>query len=137
MKLEHIGIAVENLEASEQLFEDILQTSCYKREEVIDQQVLTSFLQVENTKLELLYSTHEEGPIARFINKKGPGIHHIAFEVKNIRKEMKRLQEKGYTLINEKPQKGADNKWVAFIHPNSANKVLIELCQEIREDDDI
>lgn len=135
MKLEHIGIAIENLEASEELFEDLLQTSVYKREEVPSQFVTTSFLRVDNTKIELLYSTNKAGPVARFIEKYGEGVHHLAFEVKDIHKEISRLTDAGYILINEQPEKGADNKWVVFLHPRSTNKVLIELCQEIRESD--
>ena len=132
MKLEHIGIAVEDLKGSETLYENLLRSKVYKREEVPSQSVLTSFIQVKNTKIELLQSTDPEGPIARFIKNRGPGVHHLAFEVENIRQEMKRLQNAGYTLINEEPQRGADNKWVAFLHPRSTGKVLIELCQEIR-----
>jgi len=131
MKLEHIGIAVEDLKGSETLYENLLRSKVYKREEVPSQSVLTSFIQVKNTKIELLQSTDPEGPIARFIKNRGPGVHHLAFEVENIRQEMKRLQNAGYTLINEEPQRGADNKWVAFLHPRSTGKVLIELCQEI------
>ncbi len=136
MKLEHVGIAVENLEASEELFEDLLQTSVYKREEVSSQSVITSFLKVDNTKIELLSSTDKDGPIARFIEKHGEGVHHLAFEVKDIYKEISRLRDAGYILINEKPEKGADNKWVVFLHPRKTNRVLIELCQEILKSDD-
>lgn len=135
MKLEHIGIAVEDLEKSEKLFKDLLQTTVYKREEVEDQSVLTSFLQVKNTKVELLHSTDSEGPVARFLSKHGEGIHHLAFEVENIYDEIDRLQKAGYELISDQPTKGADNKWVVFLHPRSTNKVMIELCQEILEGD--
>jgi len=136
MKLEHIGIAVENLEDGEALFADLLQTPVYKREEVASQSVITSFLKVDNTKIELLYSTDKEGPVARFIERHGEGVHHLAFEVKDIHSEIIRLKKAGYKLINDQPVKGADNKWVVFLHPGTTNKVLIELCQEIRESDD-
>lgn len=137
MKLEHIGIAVANLEESEKIFEDLLQSNVYKREEVGSQSVITSFLRAKNTKIELLHSTNADGPVARFIDKHGEGIHHIAFEVDNITAEMDRLQGLGYALINETPERGADNKWVAFLHPRSTNHVLIELCQETTGNDTI
>lgn len=137
MKLEHIGIAVSNLEKSEKLFEDLLNTTVYKREEVASQSVLTSFLRVENTKLELLKSTDPDGPVSKYLEKFGEGIHHIAFEVDDLEEEIIRLRDLGYRLIDETPQKGADHKWVVFLHPNSTNKVLIELCQEIGDDDAI
>lgn len=135
MKLEHIGIAVTNLKESETIFEDLLKTEVYKREEITSQSVLTSFLQVENTKIELLKSTDQDGPVARFIQSHGEGLHHIAFEVENIMDEINRLRKTGYQLISEIPQKGADNKWVVFLHPRSTRKVLIELCQEIGNND--
>lgn len=137
MKLEHVGIAVKNLEESEALFEDLLATQVYKREEVSSQAVNTSFLQVKNTKIELLHATDINSPIARFIEKRGEGIHHIAFEVENINEEIERLKESGYVLITDQPKKGADNKWVVFLHPKSTNSVLIELCQEIGPNDGI
>lgn len=137
MKLEHIGIAVANLEESEKIFEELLGSNVYKREEIGTQSVVTSFLKVNNTKIELLHSTHSDGPVARFIDKYGEGIHHIAFEVDNITAEMDRLRDLGYVLINETPERGADNKWVAFLHPRSTNQVLIELCQETARDDTI
>ena len=137
MRLEHIGIAVSNLKESEKLFEELLNTQVYKREEVDSQSVVTSFLQVENTKIELLLSSDPDGPISRYIEKFGEGIHHIAFEVKDIFEEIERLRDLGYQLIHEKPLKGADDKWVVFLHPRSTNKVLIELCQEIRANDSI
>lgn len=135
MKLEHIGIAIKALAESEPIFEELLQTRVYKREEIPSQAVMTSFLQVENTKIELLQSTDQNGPVARFIQKNGEGLHHIAFEVEDIRAEIKRLKDAGYTLINEEPQRGADHKWIVFLHPRSTNRVLIELCQEIKSDD--
>ncbi|MBY5957316.1 methylmalonyl-CoA epimerase [Membranicola marinus] len=137
MKLEHIGIAVENLQESETIFEELLQTKVYKREEVPSQGVTTSFLQVKNTKVELLNATDPNSPIARFIDKRGEGMHHIAFEVDNIVDELQRLKAAGFKLINETPAIGADHKKVAFLHPRSTNRVLIELCQDIQDDDDI
>ena len=133
-KVEHIGIAVESLEKSDQLFERLMGTSPYKREYVPDQLVTTSFFLAENVKVELLEATGPDSPIRKFLEKRGDGIHHLAFEVDDIREEMKRLQAEGFQLLQEEPVKGADNKWVCFIHPKSANGVLIELCQSIAED---
>lgn len=130
-KIEHLGIAVKNMEASNILFEKLLGVAPYKQEEVASESVLTSFFETGNNKIELLASTDANGPIARFLEKKGEGMHHIAFEVDDIVAEMARLKKEGFTLLNETPKKGADNKWVAFVHPKSANGVLIELCQEI------
>ena len=132
-KIEHVGIAVKNLEDSNALFEKLLGIPPYKQEEVASEGVLTSFFQNGPNKIELLAATEPNGPIAKFLDKKGEGIHHIAFEVDDILTEMERLQKEGFILLNEKPKKGADNKWVAFVHPKSANGVLVELCQEIRE----
>ncbi len=129
--LEHIGIAVKSLETSLPLFETLLNTKCYKQELVESENVLTAFLQTGETKLELLASTTPDGVINKFIEKKGEGIHHIAFAVKDILAEMKRLQEEGFILLNETPKKGADNKLICFLHPKGTNGVLIELCQEI------
>jgi methylmalonyl-CoA/ethylmalonyl-CoA epimerase len=129
--VDHIGIAVRNLENAEALYEKLLGTAPYKREEVVSERVITSFFNV-NQKIELLESTDEDGAISKFINKKGEGIHHIAFEVDDIKLEMKRLKDEGFILLNEEPKKGADNKWVCFIHPKTACGVLIELCQEIK-----
>ena len=129
-KIEHIGIAVKNLKDSNSIFEDILGSSSYKTERVESEGVATSFFQVGPNKIELLEATNEDSPIAKFIEKKGEGIHHIAFAVDNIEAEIKRLQEKGYRLINEVPKKGADKKRIAFLHPKSSNGVLIELCQD-------
>lgn len=131
MKLEHIGIAVSVLEESEIIFEKLLNTPSYKRETVEMQEVVTSFFATGESKVELLASTTETGPIARFIAKRGEGIHHLAFEVADIRQEMKRLQAEGFHLLQEEPSVGADNKWVCFIHPKTAHGVLIELCQSI------
>lgn len=129
-KIEHIGIAVKNLKDSNRIFEDILGTSSYKTEMVESEGVATSFFQVGPNKIELLEATNDDSPIAKFIEKKGEGIHHIAFAVDNIEEEIKRLQAKGYRLINEIAKKGADNKRIAFLHPKSSNGVLIELCQD-------
>tara|TARA_R110002126_G_scaffold35909_1_gene109861 strand:+ start:11 stop:415 length:405 start_codon:yes stop_codon:yes gene_type:complete len=132
-KIEHLGIAVKNMEDSNALFEKLLGVAPYKQEEVASEGVNTSFFQNGPNKIELLASTDPTGPIAKFLEKKGEGIHHVAFEVEDIVAEMSRLKSEGFTLLNEKPKKGADNKWVAFIHPKTANGVLVELCQEIRE----
>jgi methylmalonyl-CoA/ethylmalonyl-CoA epimerase len=132
LKVEHIGIAVQSLSDSIPLFENLLNTECYKQENVASEKVITAFFRQGETKIELLESETEDGVIKKFINKKGEGIHHIAFEVTDIYQEMERLQKAGFTLLNETPKHGADNKLVCFIHPKSANGVLIELCQEIK-----
>lgn len=131
LKLEHIGIAVKSLEESEPLFEKLLNTTSYKREEVKDQQVITSFFRSGESKIELLEATADESPISKFLQKRGEGIHHIAFEVEDIKSEMQRLRKEGFQLLNDEPTVGADNKWVCFLHPKSANGVLIEICQSI------
>jgi len=130
MKLEHLGIAVKELNISIPLFEQLLNTPCYKTEAVASEGVSTAFFQTGESKIELLEATNENSPIAKFIAKKGEGIHHIAFEVENIVAEMKRLQVLGFEVINEHPKEGADNKLVCFLHPKTTNGVLIELCQE-------
>ena len=130
LKVEHIGIAVKDLAQSMPLFEKLLNTSCYKTEVVASEQVTTAFFRQGDNKIELLESTDPNGVIARFIEKKGEGIHHIAFEVEDIEAEMKRLQAEGFTLLNETPKPGADNKLVCFLHPKGTNGVLIELCME-------
>ena len=130
-KIEHIGIAVANLEQSNLLFEKLLGAPAYKFEEVASEGVKTSFFRNGPNKIELLEATHPESPIAKFIEKKGEGIHHIAFEVADIHAEITRLKGEGFVVINETPKKGADNKLVAFLHPKGTNGVLIELCQEI------
>ena len=130
-KIEHIGIAVANLEQSNLLFEKLLGAPAYKFEEVASEGVKTSFFRSGPNKIELLEATHPESPIAKFIEKKGEGIHHIAFEVADIHAEITRLKGEGFVVINETPKKGADNKLVAFLHPKGTNGVLIELCQEI------
>jgi methylmalonyl-CoA/ethylmalonyl-CoA epimerase len=129
--VEHIGIAVKNLEQSIPLFERLLNSACYKTESVDSENVNTAFFLQEGAKIELLESSDPEGVIAKFIAKKGEGMHHIAFEVPNIEAEMARLKNEGFTLLNEVPKKGADNKWVCFVHPKDSNGVLIELCQTI------
>jgi methylmalonyl-CoA/ethylmalonyl-CoA epimerase len=130
LKVEHIGIAVRELSQSVPLFEKLLNTNCYKTEQVESEQVSTAFFKTGDTKIELLESSSDEGVIARFIEKKGEGIHHIAFEVADIEAEMKRLAAEGFILLNEKPKPGADNKLVCFLHPKTTNGVLIELCME-------
>ncbi len=132
IKLEHIGIAVKNLESSIPVFEKLLNTLCYKQEKVDSENVNTAFFQKGESKIELLESTTDDGVIAKYIDKKNEGIHHLAFEVADIEAEMKRLQEAGFSLLNTTPKKGADNKLVCFLHPKSTNGVLIEICQEIR-----
>jgi methylmalonyl-CoA/ethylmalonyl-CoA epimerase len=128
-KVEHIGIAVKNLQTSIPLFEKLLGSPCYKTEKIDSEQVNTAFFLKQNTKIELLESTDPLGVIAKFIDKKGEGMHHIAFEVPDIMVEMERLKKEGFTLLNEAPKKGADNKLVCFVHPKDTNGVLIELCQ--------
>ena len=128
-KIEHIGIAVKSLARAIPLYEKLLDTPCYKTEEVATEKVITAFFQSGETKIELLESTDPEGVIARFIEKKGEGLHHIAFDVKDIRAEMARLKSEGFVLLNEEPKPGADNKLVCFLHPKTTGGVLIELCQ--------
>ena len=130
-KIEHIGIAVKSLKASVPLFEKLLNSICYKTETVENEQVKTAFFQTGETKIELLESIQKDGIIAKFVEKKGEGMHHIAFDVENIQNEMERLVKDGFTVLNEKPFKGADNKLVCFLHPKTTNGILIELCQEI------
>jgi len=130
LKVEHIGIAVKSLSQSIPLFEKLLNTPCYKTEAVASEQVSTAFFQHGETKIELLESTAADGVIARFIEKKGEGIHHLAFEVADIYAEMERLKSEGFVLLHEQPKQGADNKLVCFLHPKHTNSVLIELCQE-------
>jgi methylmalonyl-CoA/ethylmalonyl-CoA epimerase len=128
-KVEHIGIAVKDLNISISLYEQLLGSPCYKTESVTSEQVDTAFFLQDHTKIELVASTDPQGVIAKFIEKKGEGLHHIAFEVPDIIEEMSRLKNAGFTLLNEQPKKGADNKLVCFIHPKNCNGVLIELCQ--------
>ena len=133
LKIEHIGIAVKDLKASVTLFEKLLNTKCYKTEEVESEKVTTAFFRKAETKIELLESLEPSGVIAKFIEKKGEGLHHIAFEVEDIRQEMKLMKESGFVLLSEEPKKGADNKLVCFLHPKSTNGVLVELCQSITD----
>ncbi|GEL10150.1 methylmalonyl-CoA epimerase [Flavobacterium glycines] len=130
-KIDHIGIAVKDIEASNALFEKLLGVSPYKLEEVESESVLTSFFKADTNKIELLAATNPESPVAKFLEKKGEGIHHIAFEVENIQDEIQRLKTEGFVVLNEIPKKGADNKLVVFLHPKSTNGVLVELCQSI------
>ncbi|MBM1105182.1 methylmalonyl-CoA epimerase [Aurantibacter crassamenti] len=136
-KIEHLGIAVQNLEASNLLFEKLLGSAHYKIEEVASEGVRTSFFKTGPNKIELLEATSEDSAIAKFIAKKGEGVHHVAFAVTDIVAEMARLKKEGFTLINEAPKLGADNKLVAFVHPKSANGILIELCQEASSESSI
>ncbi|UQD55387.1 methylmalonyl-CoA epimerase [Flavobacterium sp. K5-23] len=131
-KIEHIGIAVKDLEVSNLVFEKLFGAPAYKSEEVESEGVSTSFFQSGPNKIELLAATNPDSPIAKFIAKKGEGIHHIAFDVEDIVSEIERLKNEGFVVLNETPKKGADNKLVAFLHPKSTNGVLIELCQEIK-----
>lgn len=129
-KIEHLGIAVESLEKSIPLFEQLLNTPCYKTEAVENEGVTTAFFQTGASKIELLEATREDSPIRKFLDKKGQGIHHIAFAVENIHAEMKRLEALGFELLSREPKNGADNKLICFLHPKTTNGVLIELCQE-------
>lgn len=128
--IEHIGIAVKDLGTAIPLFEKLLNAACYKQESVASEQVETAFFKTGETKIELLQSITNEGVIAKFIEKKGEGMHHIAFDVSDIREEMKRLKAEGFVLLSEEPKNGADNKLVCFLHPKNTNGVLIEICQE-------
>ncbi len=131
LKVEHIGIAVKDLKKSNDLFKKLFGQQHYKVESVASEGVDTSFFKVGETKIELLEASSEDSAIAKFIEKRGEGIHHIAYEVEDIHEEMNRLESEGFTLINKEPKKGADNKLVCFLHPKTTNGVLIELCQEI------
>jgi methylmalonyl-CoA/ethylmalonyl-CoA epimerase len=132
-KIEHIGIAVRDMAASNLIFEKLLGTPSYKMEAVDTEGVLTSFFKVGASKIELLEATRDDSPIAKFIEKRGEGIHHIAFDVTDIRAEMQRLEAEGFTLLNAEPKRGANNKLVCFLHPKGTNGVLVELCQEIQD----
>jgi methylmalonyl-CoA/ethylmalonyl-CoA epimerase len=131
-KVEHIGIAVSDFNTACNLYEKLLNTKVYKIEEVDSESVRTAFLQNGPNKIELLEATNPNSPIAKFIAKKGEGIHHIAFEVEDIKAEMVRLKQEGFVLLNDEPKRGADDKLVCFVHPKSAGGVLVELCQEVR-----
>lgn len=130
LKIEHLGIAVNDMKAANALFESLLGTSHYKVEDVASEGVSTSFFKVGDAKIELLEATNESSPIAKFISKKGEGIHHIAFEVDDILQMMNDLKERGFQLLSDVPKDGADNKLICFLHPKSTNGVLVELCQE-------
>ena len=131
LKIEHIGIAVKDLGKSISLFEKLLNTECYKTEKVESENVTTAFFKKADTKIELLESLDPTGVIAKFIEKRGEGLHHIAFEVEDIKAEMNRMKDEGFELLSHEPKKGADNKLVCFLHPKSTNGVLVELCQSI------
>jgi methylmalonyl-CoA/ethylmalonyl-CoA epimerase len=132
-KIEHIGIAVKNINTSNDLFKALFGEAHYKIEDVESEGVKTSFFNCGPNKIELLQATTEDSPIAKFIEKKGEGIHHIAFAVDNIEEEIARLKDEGFTMIHKVAKRGADNKLIAFLHPKSTNGVLIELCQDIRD----
>jgi methylmalonyl-CoA/ethylmalonyl-CoA epimerase len=132
-KIEHIGIAVKDLNAANEVYTKLFGEAPYKTETVESEGVSTSFFKVGESKIELLEATKEDSAIARFIEKKGEGIHHIAYAVKDIKKEMERMRTEGFIVLNDEPKKGADNKLVCFLHPKSTSGVLIELCQEISE----
>jgi methylmalonyl-CoA/ethylmalonyl-CoA epimerase len=132
MKIEHIGIAVKNAEVSTQLFNTLFNTTPYKEEEVLSENVKTIFYKTGETKVELLQATNSESAIAKFIDKKGEGMHHIAFAVEDIYAEITRLKAAGFVFVNETPKQGADNKLIVFLHPKSSNGVLLELCQDIK-----
>ncbi len=131
--IDHIGIAVKSIAASSAVFEKLLNTAVYKIEEVPSENVTTAFLQTGDTKVELVQGNDADGVIARFIDKRGEGMHHLAFEVENILQEIDRLKKEGFELINEQPRRGADNKLVCFIKPKTTNGVLIEICQQIKD----
>ena len=133
-KIEHIGIAVRNIDEANKVYQSLLGEAHYKTEKVKSEGVATSFFMCGDSKIELLEATNEDSPIAKFIEKKGEGIHHIAFAVTDIKKEVKRLVKEGFRVLNEKPKKGADGKWVVFLHPISSHGVLVELCQDIASD---
>ena len=132
-KIEHIGIAVKDLKEANQIYEQLLGVGPYKEEVVDSENVITSFFRIGPNKIELLQSNNSESAISKFIEKRGEGLHHIAFDVENIESEMRRLTKEGFRLLNDTPKKGADNKLICFVHPKSCNGVLIELCQEIKD----
>lgn len=136
-KIEHIGIAVKNLKDANKVYTALLKTSPYKMEHVESEGVKTSFFQCGESKIELLQATNPQSPIAKYIEKRGEGIHHIAFAVDDIKSEIARLKKEGFQVLNEEPKPGADNKWVAFLHPKSSHGVLVELCQERKASDEL
>jgi methylmalonyl-CoA/ethylmalonyl-CoA epimerase len=129
-RIEHLGIAVKNLDEAIPLYEALFNTSCYKREGVASEGVMTAFFQIGESKIELLEATNDDSPIAKFLAKNGQGFHHVAFEVENIEAEIARLQQAGFQLIHEMAKDGADNKRIAFLHPKSTGSLLVEICQE-------
>ena len=129
-RIEHLGIAVKSLEESIPMYEALLNTTCYKREGVASEGVMTAFFQIGESKIELLEATNEDSPIAKFLAKNGQGFHHVAFEVEHIETEIERLQKAGFQLIHEVAKDGADNKRIAFLHPKSSGSLLVEICQE-------
>lgn len=131
VRLEHIGIAVSNLEEANELMAKLFDKKPYKKESVESESVSTTFFQLGESKVELLEATNADSAIAKFISKKGQGIHHLAFEVSNIYEEIERLKNAGFILLNDQPKKGADNKLICFLHPKSTNGILVEICQEI------
>lgn len=133
MHIDHIGIAVDDLESAIKTYESLLDSECYKREVVEEQQVETAFFRTGESKVELLGATAPDSVIAKYLAKKGEGMHHMAFEVEDIEAELKRLREEGFTVLSDKPSRGADNKLVAFVHPKDSHGVLVELCQSIKE----
>lgn len=132
-QIEHLGIAVKDLEASIPVYEKLLNTKCYKQEAVESENVITAFFKTGTNKIELLQATSDESAIAKFVEKRGEGIHHVAYAVKDIHTEMERLRSEGFRILNEQPKRGADNKLICFVHPRDASGVLTELCQEISE----
>ncbi|MCL4124009.1 UNVERIFIED_CONTAM: hypothetical protein GTU68_024482 [Idotea baltica] len=130
-KIEHLGIAVKDIRAANTVYEQLLGVAPYKQEEVASEHVVTSFFRVGTNKIELLQATDKESAISKFVEKRGEGLHHVAFDVADIRKEMARLKEEGFRLLSEEPKHGADNKLICFVHPKSTHGVLIELCQEL------
>ena len=133
MNIDHIGIAVKNLDTAVETYEKLLNTACYKREVVESQNVETAFLKTGQSKVELLGATDPESVITKYIEKRGEGMHHVAFEVDDIHTEIERLKSEGFTLLNDVPMPGADQKQIAFLHPKSSNGVLVELCQSVEE----
>ncbi len=136
-KIEHLGIAVKNIAESNDLYANLLGVHPYKEEEVESEKVLTSFFKIGESKIELLQGLEADSPITKFIEKRGEGIHHVAFEVDDIYAEMARLKAEGFILLNDQPKKGADHKLICFVHPKSSHGVLVELCQEIKEENDV
>lgn len=132
-KIEHLGIAVKNLKEANEVYTKLLGREPYKSEAVESEAVETSFFMTGENKIELLAATNENSAIAKYIEKRGEGIHHVAFAVEDIKAELIRLEEEGFQILNKEPKRGADNKWVAFVHPKGTNGVLVELCQEIKE----